>query len=415
MTSAKQEKKSTSSWPEKLASLNSGNKASICFYFAIILYSVLSRTGMTVFQLIGYPHGDMVENLLQLVVLVFLFAAILFRDFSRPRQLATVGAIVFGFIVWRVSKEGWFFWTLLFIVSAPEFDYRKLSRIALAVSAAIILITTLVVLLGLYPMNITVRADNGVVRNALGFIHPNSLGIELATLGIAFCVLRFDSFRLVYVPAYILLALFTFYVPVSRMSAILILVVVALWACLNLLSKRGMQAAIAVALIALFALSLLASLVVMFAYNNLGGLTTVLNKVLSGRPYYAHLYYEKAGITLFGYPFSDGPFVNVDGKLKEFLVDNAFDHVLLRYGLISFLGLFGSSLLLYIDAFRKKSDFAVAFGFTMFMLMGICETAACTVDRNYLIIVLPFIIEKVLLERRYVRATSDMQPSARVH
>ncbi len=365
----------------------------ILFYLAFALYSATAWLNSTVLQFSNYPAGETIELIIQLIVIATTLLLIMFREVSFLSKLIRLVLVAVGFVVWYIAKEGSLFWASLLIVSAPEFDPEKLSKLTICVILATIALSSLVVLLGIFPMSVRVRSDNGAVRYALGFLHPNNLGTALATLSFAFCVLRFNSFKVHYIPLYLLLAMFTYLVPVSRTAAILIVVTIFTWTCYVFTNRRKLRIPYAVILFALFVMALGASLVIMFGYDSLGSLVAPLNKVLSSRPYMAKKYFDESGITLFGYSFANGPFVNNDGKVVNFLVDNAFDHVFLKDGLLPFLGLFGMLAAVYIKGIINHEGIEVVFGLTMFMLMAITERGACQIECNYLLVAIAFVFD----------------------
>lgn len=382
-----------SKWAGESKRFRRNDISTTCFYASFFVYSFLSWVNLTQFQLVRYSFGNALENAIQLFVLVFLTISFSVSSFPVRRKLISAVLVLFGFLVWRISREGWLFWTCLFIACAPEFDQKKLSKAVILILLTILAVSTLTVLLGFFPAEIVVRSDNGVVRNGLGFLHPNSLGLALSVLGIAFCVLRFESFRLAYVPVYLLAAGFVYFVPVSRTSALLIVFTLVLWFAFSRTMNSKWKKYIICACFAMFLTSIALSLVLMIMYDGTDGFIAIVDKLLSGRAYFANQYFEASGLKLFGYSFLDGPNFVADGVDTGFLVDNAYDHVLLRYGIISFLLLFGAIAALYIKAIRTPFDAALLCGLTLFILMAISEVFACRVECDYLLISLAFIFD----------------------
>lgn len=361
------------------------------YYAAFALYSAVSWIDATVFCLSEFPAGALIEGAIQAVTLFLLMLTYFFRTTSRLRQIISALLVILGFAVWRISQEGWLFWTCLFVLCAPEFDCKKLSKIVVYTIGAVLVLSTLSVAAGLFPAQVMVRLDNGVSRNALGFLHPNSLGLAFSVLAIAISVQHFNEFRILYIPVYLCAAVFVYLIPVSRTSAISIVLDLAAWIIASEAEKKGHRNLVLVILCVVFLLSASLSLLLMFLYDDSGSFTVLMNKVLSGRPFFAKQYFDASGIRLLGYSFADGPTLISDGESVRFLVDNAFDHVLLRYGVIPFSLLFGSVAILFAKAFFNKVDLSLICGLSMFMLMGVTESFACRVDCNYLLISLAFI------------------------
>jgi len=366
-------------------------KANKCYYLAFGIYSVISWINLTAFHFSGFEGGEIAEHLIQMIVLVLLACSFILKKASAAQRRVNVAVIAASFVVWRVSAEGWLFWTCLFIMCAPEFNVRKLSKITSLSVLCVLLASTIAVVSGFIPMMTVIRSDNGCLRNALGFLHPNNLGLAMSVLSIAFCVYRFENFQLLYLILYALAAVFVYLVPVSKTASISIIFVPLFWAFIISMQKRGRRSTASAVAFSIYMLVLLSSLTMMLVCNDSGIITDILNKLLSGRPYFARQYYDASGIRILGNSFANGPVQIVDGKEVNFLVDNAVDHVLLRYGLFSFVMLFGAIAMLYYRSLRQCVDMTIVCGMTCFMVMGITESFACRVECNYLLISLAFI------------------------
>lgn len=366
-------------------------RANAFYYTAFVLYTAASWINLTVFRFSGWSTGAIVESSIQLVILGLLCAALIFRPSLQSRQIISICLILAGFVIWRVSKEGWLFWTCLFIVCAPEFDQHKLSKIVICVVLITIAVSTLPIVLGFAQMNEMVRSDTGTPRNALGFLHPNNLGLAFSVLAIAFCVWRFESLKAVYVLLYVAMAAFVYLVPASKTAAVSIIATLAVWLTVSMMEKKKWRKYAIYVMAGISLAAMLFSLLVMIVYDNSGIFTVLMNKLLSGRPYYSHQYYAASGIRFLGNSFSDGPVLMADGVKTSFLVDNAFDHVLLRYGLLSFILLFGAIAVVYGKALVARIDLSLVCGLTLFMLMGVTEAFVCRVECNYLLISLAFV------------------------
>lgn len=136
-------------------------------------------------------------------------------------------------------------------------------------------------------------------------------------------------------------------------------------------------------LVAVF-IVIIVSAYLMIAYDPSNPIQFELNKLLSGRPRLANGYFEMQPITLFGSDFSGLPPIYWEnGVPSAFVVDNAWCHLLLRFGLIpAFCFLFGYIAIL-IKAVRQGWWNSIFFGLVLMSIYGLCETLGIHFECNY--------------------------------
>lgn len=136
-------------------------------------------------------------------------------------------------------------------------------------------------------------------------------------------------------------------------------------------------------LVAVF-IVIIVSAYLMIAYDPSNPIQFELNKLLSGRLRLANGYFEMQPITLFGSDFSGLPPIYWEnGVPSAFVVDNAWCHLLLRFGLIpAFCFLFGYIAIL-IKAVRQGWWNSIFFGLVLMSIYGLCETLGIHFECNY--------------------------------
>lgn len=120
------------------------------------------------------------------------------------------------------------------------------------------------------------------------------------------------------------------------------------------------------------------------AYNFSNSLHALLSSILNGRLELAHSYYETQPLTLFGSDFSRYlPIYWENGKPYTSVVDNAFCHLLLRYGTVPtvlfLMGLFD----LLAKLIRERRFGVLHFCTTLMMIYGVSETLGIRVECDF--------------------------------
>lgn len=352
------------------------------YYFAFAIYYIQTAIERTTFTEFLFMPVEVFTSFTQMVILLLLFSKFVMQRASFRCWVFSAFVVLVGFTSWRQSGEGWLFWAALFIVCASGVRLRPLAKIAFALSIATLVVTTLFAGCGVIENKIYVRM--GVTRYALGFTHPNTLGLYLLNMCVAFSVLHFGKNPL---PDIMLLAVavtFNLTFADSRTTAVLSLVQAALLLVFYFAKEEGSRRFLRYAFIVAVFASVAVSAYFMVAYNPANPIHLALNYVLSGRLRLASAYYEMQPFTLLGSDFTAfSPIYWENGKPYTFVVDNAWCHLVLRYGLIpTFLFLSGYLVLLFKVVRRRKWD-ALLFGLVLMSVYGLSETLGIRIECNF--------------------------------
>ncbi len=352
------------------------------YYLAFAIYYVqfvLERTTFTDFL---FMPIDVFTGVTQIVVLLLLFSKFVMQRASFRCWLFATLVVLVGFLSWRQSGEGWLFWASLFIVCANGVRLRPLAKISLALSLLILALTTLFACCGVIENRVSLRA--GVTRYALGFTHPNHLGLVLLNVCVAFSVLRFGKNP---APDLILIAvaaIMNLAICDSRSAALLSLLQAVLLLIFYFAKNEGPRKALRYGFVAVAFAVLALSFYFMVAYNPSNPVEFALNSVLTGRLRLANGYYEMQPLTLLGSDFTAfSPIYWENGKAYTFVVDNAWCHLVLRYGLIPTLLFLAGYALLFLKLVRQRRWDAVLFGLLLMSVYGFSETLGIRFECNY--------------------------------
>ena len=361
--------------------------ASAFYYGAFAVYVLMSFVKMATYQDVFFLSVDIFETYATGIIIAFLALKMFFQH-ARPSTWIMVLAIAaVGFVSWQYAAEGWLFWLFLFVLCGEGVSLYRLAAIALVVSVAMVAYTATCASLGLIENVIRYRPD-GTVRYSMGFVHPNSFGVAMLMACTSLSVLRFGKHPAPSIAALVLAALLSISVADSRTPAVLAVLQICMLIVFHVVkTERGCAAWRKVFLAIIFG-SLGVSLFFMFFYTPADPLFVALDTLLNGRFELAHAYYELGSISLLGNDYSSYPpiFYGVDGTVSQFVVDNAYCHIVLRYGLIPSVIFLAGFCALAIAVYRQQRWDALLFGLVIMSLYAIEETMGAMAESNYFLI-----------------------------
>ena len=352
------------------------------YYLAYGLYffsCILDRTTFDEFLFIPVP---LLSRIISLIILCLLLFKFVLQKASIKGWLLATGLVLVGFISWRNSQEGWLFWLALFIVCSEGVQLNILASISLALSIMILVIAPLFSVSGMIEELTLIRA--GVARHSLGFTHPNNFGMYVILACTSISVLAFGKNPLfqsiiLFFAAYLIMV-----VSDSRSTAVLAIFQALLLLVFFKVKNKRLRRIISIGFVVVVALIVFVSFYFMIGFNPSRSIDSVLNTLLSGRLRLAHGYYQMKGLSLFGTTYIDCPVIYWEnGKSYHFVVDNAYCHLILRYGIIPtalfIIGLFS----LLIKLFRQNRWDSLLFGIVLMSVYGLTETLGVRIECNY--------------------------------
>ena len=364
---------------ESLGGMGVGEAA---YYLAFCLYfidCVFGHSTLTEFLFVSVPTLQLV---LQACILMLLFFKFVSQRASFKGWCIAAFVVLVAFVSWRQSGEGWLFWCALFVVCAHGARLRPLALCALVITVFASGLLMTFAQMGVIE-NLT-YTRGGVVRYAMGFSHPNNFAMYLSIICFSFSVLRFGKNPM---PDLLLIAatdVLNLAVADSR-TCVLLSVVQALllvvFYFVRVESSRNI-ARCCFAGVLLFVVAL--SMYFMVAYDPSNPVHLALNNALSGRLRLAHGYYGMQPLTPFGSTFEQfSPIYWEDGVPKAFVVDNAWCHLILRFGLLPALVFFAAFALTLRKMVGEKRWDALLFGFVLLGIYGFSENFGIRIECNY--------------------------------
>ena len=232
---------------------------------------------------------------------------------------------------------------------------------------------------------------SGLIRFSLGFTHPNFIGLLVLLIGVSLSVLLMREHLWVCIAVITMLTVGNYSLSHSRSSIVISFVLVTLLLVFTFVTNQRAQRIINVILVCAVVGCIGLSYYSMIFYDANSEVWQAMNGMLSGRLSLAHQYYSMYSITLFGRNYSAyTPFItDFAGQPVDFLVDNAYAHLLLRYGLIPTLLFLTAYLAVLIKLIRRSNRgnevFLVLIVFAFYALV---ETYGFRIVSNYMLVAL---------------------------
>lgn len=192
------------------------------------------------------------------------------------------------------------------------------------------------------------KGDKIIYRYAFFMIHPNVFANYVFWTVAMYYYLYFDKIKISTYIMTFLLAMFIYYFPNSRTSAILILMLIIL----TLISKKGIKIKYIKSIY--FIISVILFILMMLQNNQI---TLVVDNLLSTRITMATVSVEKYGIKLFGNDIATGiKTAYANGKYVNNIanIDCLYYSLILNYGLVSYI--IFSYLIMKVDKKRNSEE-----------------------------------------------------------
>lgn len=360
--------------------------ANIFYYVAFALYLALSFFKRTTFECILFMAVDDFDLFATTVVVLLLLSKMLARRIRFSGLVVASIMVVVGFVSWRESGEGWLFWLFLFVACGEGVSLRRIAFIVFAVNLSLMTLTVVCAQMGMID-NVVMFRIEGEIRYSMGFVHPNSFGASLLAVCLSLSVLRFGKNPVPSIIVSIFAAVLSMVLADSRTPAILVILQAFLLALFYMVRGERGRRALRVSLLVTAGAALLLSLYFLLFYNPSNTVHHALDSFVNGRFSLSNAYYELSSFSLFGNDYSSySPiYWDMNGVTNQFVVDNAFCHIVLRFGVVAgVLFAFGYASLLIAAGRDKRDD--LSFGLAVMALYSIEETAGAMVDINFFLV-----------------------------
>lgn len=364
--------------------LNKITVSEALYYAAFALYNFSYALGITTFEEFIFIPVATWMKLANVATFLLLVVKFITQRAKFSGWVFAAAVVLVGYVSSRQSGENWLFWLALFVVCAEGVRLLPLARIVFVISFATFVLAVSFSYIGVIQDVVLSRA-NGSARHSLGFSHPNTAGKQLLVICTTVSVLRFGKSPWPDILLIVLADILNITLIDSRTAVILSFVQIAFLLVFYYAKKEKTRDKILAGLVAAMVLMVCVSLFIMVNYDASSGIYQLLDNLLSYRPYYQNAYYSMQGIMLFGCSYENfAPIAwGTTGAAVTFLVDNAWSHLILRYGIVPTSIFFvGLAALLRKILVERRWD-ALAFGLFLTLTFGLMETSGIQFECNY--------------------------------
>lgn len=269
----------------------------------------------------------------------------------------------------------------LFLVASKNIELKEFIKKDFKIRLMIYLIIILLYFLGLTKSVIILRND-GTIRNAFGFVHPNHFAYHFMILMFEYTFLRDKTLKFIQWVIILLFSLLIDIISDSRTVFLIILIyyISNLFINKNLFNKKIIKSVNKNIFLLMFLLSFTLELL----YINNTSIGLLLNDLTSQRIKYIDLFLMKYGVLPFGQPLLYVSSVNAAiYKSRIMILDNLYFRLLINYGYIYFILILCSSKLLIkrlYDNFEKNKKVIIIF--VMLFAFGLMEFRFLEIESN---------------------------------
>lgn len=369
--------------------VNTEKPGVVVFYVAFAFYVVYASVMSTMFG----NHREMLViggidplNIAEWAIWGLLGVKLALQRYTPAQAAATAALGVTAVLSWKYS--GLYMPVpdlMLFIAAGQGIKIRRLAQIALPLTVLMFAATLIGHFSGILE-NIQIKSDfssDASGRNSLGFLHPNTFGRFVFQIVVSWLVLRYEKTDWLNAAVLAAASLATWLVTESEtFTAAILLAGLAHVFSVRIRSRKLLAIAGLGISTAIIGFTLLA----LAAFNPESGFWSRANAIVANRLTLARWYIVSNPPTVFGqtfdhtriswYPLADG----------QLLVDNAFGHIILRYGFAAATIIIGLALAVFVKAVRESEWNPALFGLLLYIVVGFAENAFYMFDANYFLI-----------------------------
>lgn len=233
-------------------------------------------------------------------------------------------------------------WILVYIISAKNVETKSVAKTIYAVCGVGTIVIVLCALLGIIPNNyeFAINSSGGMtVRMYMGFIHCNVFGVFLTTIFLCHFFIRFNRINKFDYFYGVFLFCICFFIAYSRTNAIIMLI-----ALVSIRYYTKPKKSILKMTVLVMAFVMIFSIVLSINYDVSNQFMVEANRLLTGRLSAAKSAYDQYGFSILGQDFQtifNTTTVSFgDSTQQQQVIDNAFMHLLIHYGILPSILLF---------------------------------------------------------------------------
>lgn len=364
------------------------------YTWTFVLWSIASILYDTTLRKSG-RYIDLVYGLNEatdIIILTLLLAQILFFQKYRFRELIIIAIVSIPVVIsaWK-SVNYVFLSAWLFVLAAKNIPFRRMIETTYRV--LVIAVPIIIVLYFSGVLGDVFYYRNGIRRYALGFVHPNILGLRILQLNICHFYLRKDDLKVHdYIMGLVSVA-FIAIVPASQTSFICNLILVILFFARGRIlgkSTKGRWGFLQ-ALIVMTVLCNILSLAFSLVDTSSNIVLKLIDNSLSRRFYHCYRDINLFGISLLGQHLPIKEQESYAAGLGRLFLDNTYVGILLWYGIIVYL-LFSIAYPCAMIRFKRRGDDYIVIVLFLYAIYGVMDLGTYMLTNNVFLLAFSEII-----------------------
>lgn len=321
------------------------------------------------------------------VVLVMLLIQIVFFQKYELKELAIV-VITTGLIAIATlqSHHNIMMSTWLFIVATRDIDFEKAVKITYYVQLLMVLWIFYLFYFGFIEEYTFYRGS--ILRHSYGFTHPNQLGIRIFLLVVCRCYLRRKKFNILDFLIVIWASYFIYNTANSKTACYSLIIFAVLIAIYYFLAMLGVKLSFLSDIY--IGIAIIANIISVFlSITNVKKIHMLakFDDFLSHRFSLCHKVINYYGIKLLGQEVKMIVKKPGTGRVLHFWLDNAYDSILIRYGMLVFI-LFSVVFIKTLFVLKNSGHHFLVMILCMYSIYGIMENNFFFLSQNLFLILL---------------------------
>ena len=308
-------------------------KKQILYYVAIIILIILECGGASqIFKI-----SETIRSILLFSAYFLLSVQICNRKHTKSEFVKTVFLIICGIIIYFSTKTTMFLTLILVILASKNTDINKTIKLIFYINLFFLIIHVisyiiyLVFAQGDILTSIRIIENKVIHRYSFFMGHPNLFGSYVFWIIAMYYYLKFDKINILTYIVTVLIALFVYYFPNSRTSAMMIILLIIF----TVLVKKKIKIKHIEKIYIIINIILI---LLMIFENNM--ITLKVDRILNNRITLATAFYKKDGVNLFGSDIvAEGiKTAYVNGKYVNNIenIDSVYYTLILNYGIVAY-------------------------------------------------------------------------------
>ena len=350
--------------------------------------------------------------LIALYISLFIFNIVL-KKYNKKEFRHISAFFLLIMVVFFNSKERDLFILGTLILSSKGVNFRKLVKIDFITRLWGITMTIILCLIGVINDFIMYRYDlnNFIIeiRHSLGFIHPNTLSVNILILLMGYIYLRYKNIKLIeFILIFIIMYIFS-KITGSRNGVICITITILLFyleKIFNIFSNNWVKHFIVYSVVLCTVLSILLTTLYKYDYN----VINIVNSLLTGRIKSASYFLDTYGFSLLGQKVNLVSIIQSQQTSEQMrILDNLYMSLAIRSGIILLYIYIIMYMKLYIRLFNEKKICEIIL-VVVICLSGLIEKVAISPELNFTSILLSMVFfnDKVKYKyKEYISSTTS--------